>query len=87
MDVASEVAGVSVDAAAADALLAQQGVAAADRSAALQARLQVRLLGPLSISRDGAELELPGSRKARALLGYLALAPRPVASSSSSRPS
>src|SRR4051812_41065853 len=47
----------------------------------LPARLQVRLLGPLSISHDGAELELPGSRKARALLGYLALAPRPVARS------
>lgn len=43
------------------------------------AMLQLRLLGPLTLSRDGAALALPGSRKVRALLGYLALAPRPVA--------
>ena len=43
--------------------------------------LQVRLLGPLTISRDGAALALPASRKARALLAYLSLAPRPVARS------
>ncbi len=40
--------------------------------------LRLRLLGPLAIQRDGAALELPPSRKLRALLGYLALAPRPV---------
>jgi DNA-binding SARP family transcriptional activator/TolB-like protein len=40
--------------------------------------LEVRLLGPLSIRRDGAVLALPASRKARALFAYLALAPQPV---------
>jgi DNA-binding SARP family transcriptional activator len=34
----------------------------------------VRLLGPLTISRDGEPLALPSSRKVRALLAYLALA-------------
>lgn len=42
------------------------------------AALSVRMLGPLRISRDGAALTLPASRKVRALLAYLALAPRPV---------
>ena len=37
--------------------------------------LQVRLLGPLTISRDGITLALPASRKARALFAYLSLAP------------
>ena len=36
------------------------------------------LLGPLQIIRNGAQLLLPRSRKARALLAYLAMAPRPV---------
>jgi DNA-binding SARP family transcriptional activator len=36
------------------------------------------LLGPLQLIRDGAQLVLPPSRKARALLAYLAMAPRPV---------
>ena len=40
--------------------------------------LQVRLLGPLTISRGGVPLKLPASRKVRALFAYLALAPRPV---------
>jgi DNA-binding SARP family transcriptional activator len=40
--------------------------------------LQVRLLGPLTISRDGATLPLPASRKVRALLAYLLLAPHAV---------
>jgi DNA-binding SARP family transcriptional activator len=40
--------------------------------------LSVRLLGPLTISRDGAPVALPASRKLRALLAYLALAPRAV---------
>ena len=40
--------------------------------------LELRLLGPLSVRRDGAELALPASRKVRGLLAYLALAPRPV---------
>jgi DNA-binding SARP family transcriptional activator/Flp pilus assembly protein TadD len=40
--------------------------------------LQISLLGPLTISRDGASLALPASRKVRALLSYLALAPQAV---------
>lgn len=40
--------------------------------------LQVRLLGPLAISRDGAALALPASRKVRALIAYLSLAPHAV---------
>ena len=40
--------------------------------------IQLRLLGPITIHRDGAELVLPASRKVRALLAYLALAPGPV---------
>ena len=40
--------------------------------------LQLNMLGPLTALRDGHALELPASRKARALLGYLALAPRGV---------
>lgn len=39
--------------------------------------LELQLIGPLRISRDGEAVELPGSRKVRALLGYLALAPNP----------
>ena len=39
---------------------------------------RVLLLGPVQIIRNGAQLPLPRSRKARALLAYLAMAPRPV---------
>ena len=39
---------------------------------------RVLLLGPVQIIRNGAQLSLPRSRKARALLAYLAMAPRPV---------
>jgi len=42
------------------------------------AGLSVRLLGQLAISRDGLPVTLPSSRKLRALLAYLALAPHPV---------
>jgi DNA-binding SARP family transcriptional activator/tetratricopeptide (TPR) repeat protein len=42
------------------------------------AGLSVRLLGPLTIVRDGAVVELPASRKLRALFAYLVLAPHPV---------
>lgn len=35
------------------------------------------MLGPLALFRDGQALSLPASRKLRALLAYLALAPRP----------
>ena len=37
--------------------------------------LQLRVLGTLAVSQDGCAIELPASRKARALLAYLALAP------------
>ena len=37
--------------------------------------LHVRMLGPLTISRDGQPLALPSSRKVRALVAYLALTP------------
>lgn len=39
---------------------------------------RVLLLGPLQVIRDGLALSQPPSRKARALLGYLAMSPRPV---------
>jgi DNA-binding SARP family transcriptional activator/TolB-like protein len=40
------------------------------------AGLVLRLLGPLAVSRAGVPLALPASRKVRALLAYLAMAPR-----------
>lgn len=40
--------------------------------------LQVRMLGLLTMSRDGAVLELAASRKLRALFAFLALAPHAV---------
>ena len=40
--------------------------------------VRLRLLGPMAISRAGAVLSLPPSRKLRALIAYLALAPHPV---------
>jgi DNA-binding SARP family transcriptional activator len=43
--------------------------------------LQVRLLGPLTISRGGVAPALPASRKVRALFAYLSLAPHAVARS------
>ncbi len=43
--------------------------------------LRFRLLGSLELSRGGDPLQLPASRKVRALLGYLVLASRPVARS------
>ena len=42
---------------------------------ARQAALHIRLLGPLSVTRDGIALPLPASRKVRGLLAYLALHP------------
>jgi DNA-binding SARP family transcriptional activator len=39
---------------------------------------RVLLLGPLQVIQNGTQLSLPPSRKARALLAYLAMAPRPV---------
>jgi len=43
--------------------------------------VHVRLLGRLTVARAGEEVTLPASRKVRALLAYLALAPGPVARS------
>ncbi|HTI01166.1 MAG TPA: BTAD domain-containing putative transcriptional regulator [Acidisoma sp.] len=40
--------------------------------------LEVRLLGPMTVSRSGIMLLLPPSRKVRALFAYLALTPHPV---------
>ena len=40
--------------------------------------MQVRLLGAMTICRNGEALTLPTSRKVRALFAYLALAPGPV---------
>lgn len=40
--------------------------------------LRVRLLGPMAVEGAAGSIALPKSRKARALLGYLSLAPRPV---------
>ena len=40
--------------------------------------LAVRLLGPMAVHKSGAALPLPSSRKVRALLAYLAMAPQPV---------
>jgi hypothetical protein len=38
---------------------------------------RVLLLGPLQVIQNRAQLPLPPSRKVRALLAYLAMAPRP----------
>lgn len=38
----------------------------------------LRLFGPLQMERDGVPVALPASRKTRAILGFLALSPRPV---------
>src|SRR4051794_12275099 len=35
--------------------------------------LEIRVLGPLTVLRDGAPVPLPPSKKTRALLGYLAV--------------
>ena len=43
--------------------------------------IAIAVLGPLAVWRDGLAVTLPASRKARALLAYLALAPRPVSRS------
>ena len=49
-----------------------------DRPGRATPALHVRLLGPLTISRDGVALALPASRKVRALIAYLSLAPHAV---------
>jgi DNA-binding SARP family transcriptional activator/pimeloyl-ACP methyl ester carboxylesterase len=40
--------------------------------------LALKLLGPIALERDGEAVPLPASRKTRALLGYLAVAGKPV---------
>ncbi|WP_069881854.1 transcriptional regulator [Bosea sp. BIWAKO-01] len=40
--------------------------------------LELRLLGPLKLLRAGVAVQLPPSRKVRAVLAYLALASRPI---------
>jgi DNA-binding SARP family transcriptional activator/TolB-like protein len=40
--------------------------------------IAIRMLGPLAVARHGVPADLPTSRKARALLAYLALQPTPV---------
>lgn len=45
---------------------------------AAPASLVLRLFGPMLIERDGCAVPLPASRKTRAILGFLALSPRPV---------
>ena len=45
---------------------------------ASQSADRLLLLGPLQVIQNRAQLPLPPSRKVRALLAYLALAPRPV---------
>lgn len=44
---------------------------------ALRDGFHLQLLGPLTATRQGLDIPMPSSRKVRALLGYLALAPRP----------
>src|SRR6201995_3185922 len=39
---------------------------------------RVLLIGPLQVIRNGVPLNQPPSRKVRALLAYLAMAPRPI---------
>ena len=57
----------------------EAGVELAVESAApTMPALELRLFGRLALQRDGAAVALPPSRKVRALLAYLALAPRPV---------
>ena len=47
-------------------------------SAVVTASVSVRLLGPFGVARSGVAQALPPSRKVRALLAYLIMAPRPV---------
>jgi DNA-binding SARP family transcriptional activator len=42
------------------------------------AAVEVRLLGPMAVALNGQPIDLPPSRKVRALFGYLALAPQAV---------
>lgn len=44
----------------------------------IQPDVSIRLMGPLQVSRGDRTLAVPASRKARAILGYLVMSPRPV---------
>ena len=57
---------------------AAPGAAAGSLSQASSPRVAIRLLGTLRVLRDGREVPLPTSRKARSLLAYLVMARRPV---------
>ena len=46
-----------------------------------EASLDVQLLGPLTIRRDGDPVALPASRKVRAVIAYLSVAPQAVSRS------
>jgi hypothetical protein len=56
----------------------ESGPCARDRASAV---IRIRMLGPLAIELNGSPIELPASRKACALLAYLALTRRPAARS------
>ena len=43
--------------------------------------VEIRVLGPTAVIRDGVPVAMPRSRKVRALLAYLALSPHPVSRS------
>ena len=49
--------------------------------AGVEFKIEVRMLGPLAVRRDGRSLAFPASRKVRALFAYLALAPLAVSRS------
>src|SRR5262249_4202214 len=56
------------------------GVSSETRQAAVQrgGPLEIHMLGVLRLSRRGRPIALPASRKVRGLLGYMALASKPV---------
>ena len=47
-------------------------------SGAWDASVAVRLFGPFTVVRNGSAAALPASRKVRALIAYLVMAPRPI---------
>src|SRR5262245_62439498 len=55
----------------------KRGRAHRELGKALRDGFHLRLLGRLTATRQGLDIPMPSSRKVRALLGYLALAPRP----------
>ena len=51
----------------------EQETSEAEQRGAAAAGLEIRVLGDFSVTRDGAPIPLPPSRKTRALLAYLAI--------------